>query len=132
MGTEVSSPRTSGAAPVPAVDEGGAAVRPVPDPRAAARTGEVERGPVRGPAPGVDGPGPGTDRSPRWHGTRESLRGYLREARRLWRDFTGESAYDRYVERHAREHPDHEPMTERQFWRARADFEEGNVSTGCC
>jgi uncharacterized short protein YbdD (DUF466 family) len=56
----------------------------------------------------------------------------LRNLRRLWRDFTGESAYDRYVERHKREHPDHEPMCERQFWRSRADFEEKNVKARCC
>ncbi|WIK63865.1 YbdD/YjiX family protein [Gleimia hominis] len=55
-----------------------------------------------------------------------------RTGKRLWRDFTGESAYDRYVERHAREHPGHAPMSERQFWRDRARFEEQNVSTGCC
>ena len=60
------------------------------------------------------------------------LRAGLARARRLWRDFTGESAYDRYVERHRREHPDHEPMSERQWWRARADFDDCNVSTGCC
>ncbi|PZU35297.1 MAG: DUF466 domain-containing protein, partial [Actinomyces sp.] len=53
-------------------------------------------------------------------------------ARCLWRDFTGESAYDRYVERHRREHPDHEPMSEREWWRARAEHDERNVSTGCC
>ena len=60
------------------------------------------------------------------------LRAGLTGARRLWRDFTGESAYDRYVERHRREHPDHEPLSERQWWRARAEFDERNVSTGCC
>ena len=60
------------------------------------------------------------------------LRAGLADARRLWRDFTGESAYDRYVERHRREHPDHEPLNERQWWRARAEFDERNVSTGCC
>ena len=60
------------------------------------------------------------------------LRAGLAGARRLWRDFTGESAYDRYVERHRREHPDHEPLSERQWWRARAEFDERNVSTGCC
>ena len=54
------------------------------------------------------------------------LRAGLARARRLWRDFTGESAYDR------REHPDHEPMSERQWWRARADFDDRNVSTSCC
>jgi uncharacterized short protein YbdD (DUF466 family) len=53
-------------------------------------------------------------------------------ARALWRDFTGESAYDRYAERHAREHPGHPPMSEREFWRDRARFDEDNVSTGCC
>ena len=47
--------------------------------------------------------------------------------RRLWRDFTGESAYDKYVERHRLEHPDHEPMSARAF-----DFDEENVSSGCC
>ncbi len=60
------------------------------------------------------------------------LRAGLAGARRLWRDFTGESAYDRYVERHRREHPDHEPLSERQWWRARTEFDERNVSTGCC
>ncbi|MDO4887840.1 MAG: YbdD/YjiX family protein [Actinomycetaceae bacterium] len=60
------------------------------------------------------------------------LREVFAHVRRLWREFTGESAYERYVERHRREHPDHEPMTERQFWRLRADFDEANVSTGCC
>ena len=60
------------------------------------------------------------------------LRAGLARARRLWRDFTGESAYDSYVERHRREHPDHEPMSERQWWRARADFDDRNVSTSCC
>lgn len=50
----------------------------------------------------------------------------------LWRDFTGESAYDRYVERHRREHPDHPPLSERAFWRARAAEAENQVHTGCC
>ncbi|MBE6478500.1 MAG: YbdD/YjiX family protein [Propionibacteriaceae bacterium] len=56
----------------------------------------------------------------------------LLSARTLWRDFTGESAYDRYLLRHSLEHPGHEPMSERQFWRARVDFDEENVSSGCC
>ena len=60
------------------------------------------------------------------------LRAGLARARCLWRDFTGESAYDRYVERHRRNHPDHEPMSERQWWRARAEHDERSVSTGCC
>ena len=52
--------------------------------------------------------------------------------RALWRDFTGESAYEKYVERHRREHPGHAPMTEREFWRARARLREDNPPTGCC
>ena len=60
------------------------------------------------------------------------LRARLARARCLWRDFTGESAYDRYIERHRREHPDHEPMSEREWWRARAEHDERSVSTGCC
>ncbi|MBT1165356.1 YbdD/YjiX family protein [Bifidobacterium simiarum] len=52
--------------------------------------------------------------------------------REFWRDLTGENAYDRYVERHRRQHPDHEPMSEREFWRARDDFHETHQSTGCC
>lgn len=73
-------------------------------------------------APGGTGPPGGLAR----------LRARLARARCLWRDFTGESAYDRYVERHRREHPDHEPMSEREWWRARAEHDERNVSTGCC
>lgn len=53
-------------------------------------------------------------------------------ARKLWRDFMGDSAYERYVERHKREHPDHAPLSEREFWRARRTFDETNHSTGCC
>lgn len=57
------------------------------------------------------------------------LAGSVRE---LWREFTGESAYDRYVLRHRLEHPDHEPMDERRFWRARSEFAEQTVHSGCC
>lgn len=60
------------------------------------------------------------------------MRQWLRTFHLLWRDFTGESAYDHYVERHRRAHPDHEPMCEKEFWRDRASFDEENVSTGCC
>lgn len=63
---------------------------------------------------------------------RASLRGALARSRRLWRDMTGESAYERYLARHAREHPDHEPMSAREFWHARAEQAETQISTGCC
>lgn len=56
----------------------------------------------------------------------------LCRARALWRDMTGESAYERYLARHAREHPDHEPMSAREFWHARDRLAENDISTGCC
>ena len=81
-------------------------------------------------------------------GTRRRAREALARARILWRDMTGESAYDRYLARYAREHVDcpnspdgahgsghesgHGPMSEREFWRARARRAETEISTGCC
>ncbi|WP_296497152.1 YbdD/YjiX family protein [uncultured Actinomyces sp.] len=89
-------------------------------------------------------------------GTRRRVREALVRARALWRDMTGESAYDRYLERYAREHagcpnrpddahgsghesaheqghePAHGPMSEREFWRTRARQAETEISTGCC
>ena len=65
-------------------------------------------------------------------GLPDGLRDSLRQARAMWRDFTGESGYDRYVARHRREHPDHEPMSEREYWRARRELAERSVETGCC
>ncbi len=56
----------------------------------------------------------------------------LADIRSLWRDLTGESAYEKYVARHRREHPDCEPMSAREFWRARSRTAEEGVTTGCC
>lgn len=93
------------------------------DPRRPTTAGTAPSRSAPGSAPsGRAGPAAGLAR----------LRAGLARARRLWRDFTGESAYDRYVERHRREHPDHEPMSERQWWRARAEHDERTISTGCC
>lgn len=65
-----------------------------------------------------------------------ALTAVLREklaAARWWvREFSGESAYDKYLARHRRDHGDHPPMTEREFWRSRDRFHEHNVSSGCC
>ena len=85
-------------------------------------------------------------------GTRRRVRQALTRARTLWRDMTGESAYDRYLERYAREHadcpnrpggahgpghvaaqdPGHGPMSEREFWRARAKQAETEINASCC
>ena len=85
-------------------------------------------------------------------GTRRRVRQALTRARTLWRDMTGEPAYDRYLERYAREHadcpnrpggahgpghvaaqdPGHGPMSEREFWRARARQAETEINASCC
>ena len=85
-------------------------------------------------------------------GTRRRVREALVRARTLWRDMTGESAYDRYLERYAREHAQcphghggahgsghgsehgagHGPMSEREFWRARAKQAETEINASCC
>ncbi|WP_315584339.1 YbdD/YjiX family protein [Actinomyces viscosus] len=85
-------------------------------------------------------------------GARRRVREALARARALWRDLTGESAYDRYLERYAREHADcphrpdgahgsgqnsgrasgHGPMSEREFWRARAEQAETEINASCC
>lgn len=75
---------------------------------------------------------------------RRRVRQVLTRARTLWRDMTGESAYDRYLERYAREHAQcphghggahgsgHGPMSEREFWRARAKQAETEINASCC
>ena len=84
--------------------------------------------------------------------TRRRIHQVLTRARTLWRDMTGESAYDRYLERYAREHAQcpnghgdaqgcghgsehgsgHGPMSEREFWRARAKQAETEINASCC
>ena len=83
---------------------------------------------------------------------RHRVRQVLTRARTLWRDMTGEPAYDRYLERYAREHAQcphghggahgsghgsehgsgHGPMSEREFWRARAKQAETEINASCC
>lgn len=46
------------------------------------------------------------------------------------RELLGDSAYERYRTRHAREHPEHRPLTEREFWRDRTDGRA--TGPGCC
>ena len=53
------------------------------------------------------------------------VRWYLRE-------FSGESAYDRYVEHRRREHPDEPVMSRRDFERRRQDAREARPQARCC
>ena len=97
-------------------------------------------------------PPPSTPQQADRASARHRVRQVLTRARTLWRDMTGESAYDRYLERYAREHadcpnrpggahgpghgsaqePGHGPMSEREFWRARARQAETEINASCC
>ena len=44
----------------------------------------------------------------------------------------GDSAYATYVAHRRRQHPDEEPMTERQFWRQKMDDQDRNPGARCC
>jgi len=44
----------------------------------------------------------------------------------------GDSAYATYVAHQRRQHPDEEPMTERQFWRQKMDDQDRNPGARCC
>ena len=93
-------------------------------------------------------PSPSTPQPADRPSARRRVRQVLSRARTLWRDMTGESAYDRYLERYAREHAQcphghggaqepghgsgHGPMSEREFWRARAKQAETEINASCC
>ena len=95
-------------------------------------------------------PSPSTTQPADRASARHRVRQILTRARTLWRDMTGESAYDRYLERYAREHAQcphgsghgsehgsghgsgHGPMSEREFWRARAKQAETEINASCC
>lgn len=63
--------------------------------------------------------------------TNPALR-FWRTLRWYTRNLMGDSAYENYLDRHNRVHPEVEPMSEREFWRSRDDFNEDNVQSGCC
>jgi uncharacterized short protein YbdD (DUF466 family) len=60
------------------------------------------------------------------------VRRALRAVRWYLRELTGESAYDHYLERFRREHPDDRPPTRRQFERWRADGMQVPPGSRCC
>ncbi|MBK8447287.1 MAG: YbdD/YjiX family protein [Micropruina sp.] len=47
-------------------------------------------------------------------------------------DLLGDSAYDRYVQRHRVQHPGQPPLDARAWWRQRADAAESAVQERCC
>lgn len=55
---------------------------------------------------------------------------WFQRVRSFVADLMGDSAYQRYVARHAVEHPGHPPMDERAWWRERYTGMENQVR--CC
>ncbi len=60
-------------------------------------------------------------------------------ARRVWRTVawyvngvTGQSRYAAYVAHERTRHPDHEPLSEREFWRAHYAAQDARPGTRCC
>jgi uncharacterized short protein YbdD (DUF466 family) len=55
----------------------------------------------------------------------QGVRWYLRE-------LTGESQYERYLERHEREHAGTAPLSRREFERRRIDAKDATPGSRCC
>jgi len=56
------------------------------------------------------------------------------DLKKLWdfmRQVSGDDAYERYLERHRRTHPDLPPLTEKEFFAAQQDRKWSGV-TRCC
>lgn len=56
----------------------------------------------------------------------------LRTAWRLFREFSGERAYEIYLEHRQREHPGEPVLGEREFWRRHTDSQDHNPKMTCC
>jgi uncharacterized short protein YbdD (DUF466 family) len=70
--------------------------------------------------------------SPWWaHARRLLVRGG-RSIRWYVTTLMGDGAYATYVEHLRRTHPHQQPMTEREFWRARSDEQDRNPGARCC
>lgn len=60
------------------------------------------------------------------------LVGLLRSVRWYVRELSGESAYDHYLARQLRDHPDQPPLDARTWWRHRLDDQEGGPPPARC
>ncbi|MDI2031675.1 YbdD/YjiX family protein [Saccharopolyspora sp. TS4A08] len=60
------------------------------------------------------------------------LRGSVRAAWQIVRGVVGETAYETYLEHHRTHHPDQQPMSEREFWKAHIDKQDANPGSRCC
>ena len=90
------------------------------------------------PAPSAPSRAPGAGRAARGVAARALGAGVAgvgklaRDVRWFLRGITREDTYDRYVAHRARHHPGEEPMSRREFWRERMDWEDRNPQGRCC
>jgi uncharacterized short protein YbdD (DUF466 family) len=56
----------------------------------------------------------------------------FRGVRWYLRELTGETQYERYLERHAREHPGAAPLSRREFERRRIAAADAKPGSRCC
>lgn len=61
-----------------------------------------------------------------------AVRERLRTAWRLFREFSGERAYEIYVEHQRERHPGEPVLSEREFWRRHADGRDAEPRVVCC
>lgn len=60
------------------------------------------------------------------------IRERLRVAWRLFREFSGERAYEIYIDHQRRHHPGEPVMSEREFWRRHTDDRDTRPRNVCC
>jgi uncharacterized short protein YbdD (DUF466 family) len=60
------------------------------------------------------------------------LRRFFATIRWYVRELTGEAAYDHYVERHRRLHPEVPVLSRRDFEHQRCDRRDDNPTASCC
>ncbi|MEJ3748279.1 YbdD/YjiX family protein [Actinomycetes bacterium KLBMP 9797] len=60
------------------------------------------------------------------------MRRALAAVRWYLRELTGEAAYDHYVERHRRLHPEQPVLSRREFERQRTDRRDDHPTASCC
>lgn len=56
----------------------------------------------------------------------------LSKAKKFIDGVLGADKYDRYLAHHSANHPDLDPMSEREFWKDYSDWQERNPQGRCC
>ncbi|MBM7051560.1 MULTISPECIES: YbdD/YjiX family protein [unclassified Rothia (in: high G+C Gram-positive bacteria)] len=70
--------------------------------------------------------------TPGGDGTVEKIKSFFTVAGRMWNGFSGADKYHKYLAHHRATGCEHEPMTEREFWRDYTDRQDKNPEGRCC